>query len=116
MPTLRLFLGSAFSERLTLPAHLKSLEPGPEFDFPSPCAARLAQHVKISLSDCVGVEHRIGFIGRLDATRVADRAVDHKVRDMNTLRRQLARHALRKTSQGKLAHRERRGLRIALHA
>ena len=44
------------------------------------------------------------------------RAVDDEVGDVDALRRQLARHALRQPAQRELAHRERRRLRIALDA
>ena len=43
-------------------------------------------------------------------------AVDDDMSDMDALRRQFARHALREAAQRELAHRERRRLGIALHA
>ena len=60
------------------------------------------------------IESRL--VGRLGAPRIADRAVDHEMRHVDALRLQLARHRLREPAQRELAHREGRGLRIALHA
>jgi hypothetical protein len=57
-----------------------------------------------------------GFSGRIGPTVAANAAVDHDMADMNTLRRQLTRHALRQSAQRKLAHRKRSRLRIALYA
>ena len=54
--------------------------------------------------------------GGLGPARIADRTVDHEVGDMDALRRQLARDALRQAAQGELAHRERRRELVALHA
>src|SRR2546425_6797214 len=48
--------------------------------------------------------------------RLADPAVDDEMRDVDTFRRQLARHALREAAQREFAHREGRRVRVALHA
>src|SRR5579872_2261688 len=101
--------------RLT-PAGLKFLHPRPQLDLPSPGAARLTQHMQISLGDGVGIEHRVGPIRRLGPARIADRAVDDEMRDVDCSRRKLARHALGEAAQSEFAHREGRGLGIALYA
>src|SRR5580704_11322412 len=95
---------------------LKLLHPRPQFQFPGPGAARLLQHVPVALRDGVGIEHGSGPVGGLDTRGAADAAVDHEMRDMDALRRQFARHALRQAAQRELAHRKRRRLRIALDA
>ena len=57
-----------------------------------------------------------GLIGCIRPARAPDATVDHDVGDVNALRRKLARHALGQPAQRELAHRERRRLRITLHA
>ena len=81
-----------------------------------PQQVMLPQQIEIGLRNGVGIEHRIGLVRRLGSTRIPNCAVDHEMRDVNALRRELARHALRKPAEGELAHGERRRLRIALHA
>src|SRR6188472_1738254 len=92
------------------------LDPGPHFHFPGPCAARLLQHVPVAQGNGIGIQHRVRPIGGLAARGAANAAVDDEMRDMNALRRQFARHALRQPAQRELAHREGIGLRIALDA
>src|SRR6476620_823071 len=92
------------------------LDPGSQFHFPRPRAARLLQYAPITQGNRIGIEHRVRPVGRLGANRTANAAVDDEMRDMNALRRQFARHALRQSAQREFAHRERRRLRIALDA
>src|SRR5580693_5296343 len=94
----------------------KLLHPWPQFHLPGPGAARLLQDAPIAFRDRVGIEHGVRAIGWVDAGRAADAAINDEMRDVNALRRQFARHALRQSAQRELAHRERRRLRIALHA
>ncbi len=95
---------------------LELLHPRPQFHLPGPGAARLAQYVPVTQGNRIGVEHRVRPVGRLSARRAADAAVDDEVRDMDALRRQFARHALRQPAQRELAHGERRRLGVALDA
>src|SRR4051812_28761041 len=92
------------------------LHPRPQLHLPAPGAARLLQHAPIAGGDGVGVEHRIRSVRRVLTGGAPDATIDHEMRDVNALRRQLARHALRKAAQRELAHRERRRLRVALDA
>ncbi len=63
--------------------------------------------VEIGVGDSVGIEHRVGAaIGAARVARPADPAIDHDMADMDVLRLQLARQALREAAQGELAHRE----------
>ena len=57
-----------------------------------------------------------GLSGGSAPARAADAAVDDDMGDMDALRRQFARHALRQAAQREFAHGERRRLRIALDA
>ena len=66
--------------------------------------------------DGVGVEQRIGLVRRRGAPGPGDAAVDDEMGDVDSLRREFARHALRQAAQRELAHGERRRLRVALHA
>src|SRR3954447_22049071 len=86
----------------------KLLHPWPQFQLPGPGAARLLQYIPVAQGDRIGIEERVGPVGRIGPGRTADATIDHEMRDMNALRRQLARHALRQPAQRKLAHRERR--------
>src|SRR5690242_5844636 len=91
--------------------------PRTKLDLRRPRAPLLAMHVKVSLGDRVGLEQAIGsaLIGaRIVAA--ANPAIDDEMRDVNVLRRQFARHALRKAAQSKLSHCEGRRARIALDA
>src|ERR1700682_3409847 len=45
------------------------LDPGPQFQFPGPGAARLLQHVPVAQRNGVGIEHRIWPIGRVRGAR-----------------------------------------------
>src|SRR5215468_4091396 len=102
-----------YALRLTHPTALSELfDPGPQLHFPGPGAARLLQHVPVAQRDGVGIEHGVRPVGGFGPRCAADAAVDDEMRDMNALRRQLARHALRQSAERELAHRERRGLRI----
>src|SRR6202011_5536255 len=82
------------------------LDPRPELYLPGPGAARLSQDVQIGLRNGIGVEHRVGLVRSLGSARIADPAVDHEMRDVNALRREFARHALRQSTKRELAHRE----------
>src|SRR5256885_12814350 len=96
--------------RLTRYGASELLDPGPQLDLPSPGAAVLAVQVQVVLRDLVGVEHpvRAAFARSRIARAPGDPAVDDEVRDVDTLRRELARHALREAAQRELPHRERR--------
>src|ERR1700722_3990407 len=65
---------------------LEFLHPGPQFQLPGPGAARLLQHVPVIQGNGVGIEHRIRPVGLLAARRAANAAVDHEMRDVNSLR------------------------------
>src|SRR3954463_1029155 len=81
---------------------LKLLHPRPQFQFPGPGAARLLQHVPVAQRNGVGIEHRVGPVGGFRPRSAADTAVDDEVRDVDALRRQLARHALGEAAQREL--------------
>src|SRR3954447_11695143 len=113
------FLDCFASLAMTVVVNLSSsklLHPGPQLQLPAPGAARLLQHVPVALRDGIGIEHRIRLLRRFRARYAPDAAIDHEMRDMDALRRQFARHALRQPAQCEFAHRERCGLRIALDA
>src|SRR5712691_6156124 len=97
---------------------LEILHPGPELDLPGPGAAVLAVDVEIGLRDRLRLEHAVGAapVGARIAARSLDAAIDDEMRDMDVLRRQLARHALGEAAQTELAHRERCRVGIALDA
>src|SRR6185295_9475964 len=81
------------------------LEPGPELELPGPGAAMLPVDIQVALRDLVGQQHAV--IAAIRGPRVLSRpdaAVDHEMRDVDVLRRQLARHALRQAAQRELAH------------
>ena len=63
-----------------------------------------------------GSSIEFGPVGGFGAARIADRAVDDDVADMDALRVQFARHRLGEPSQRELAHGEGRRARVALHA
>ncbi len=44
---------------------IKLLHPRPQFEFPGPGAARLLQHVPVTLRDRIGVKHRVRTVRRL---------------------------------------------------
>src|SRR6266446_8269210 len=94
------------------------LDPGPQLDFPGPGAAVLSVYVQVVLRDLVGEEHTVRTA--LPRSRIAraprDPAVDDEVRDVDSLRRELPRHALREAAQRELPHRERRRFGVALYA
>src|SRR6476646_8681019 len=102
------------NERKNLPLEL--LHPRPQLDFPGPRAAGLMDEMEVGLRDGLGIEHAVRLVGYLHPARAPDAAVDHDMGDVNALGRKLARHALSKSAQRELAHRERRRLRVALHA
>src|SRR3954464_7184638 len=93
----------------------KLLHPGPKFYFGGPGATRLMDDVQIAGGDGIGVEQARGLVAGFRSARPFDAAVDHHVRDVNALRRQFARHALREAAQRELAHREGRRLSKSLH-
>src|SRR5690242_21924053 len=72
--------------------------------------------MQISGRDGGRIEQACGLARRLLPPLALDAAVDDDMCDMYPLRVQLARHALREAAECKLAHRERRRLRIALDA
>src|ERR1700729_48777 len=92
------------------------LHPWPQFDFPGPGAAWLLQHAPIAGGDGIGIEHGIRPVRGLGARGAANAAVYDEMRDVNPLRRQFARHALRQSAQREFSHGERRRLRITLDA
>src|SRR5262249_21945186 len=95
---------------------LKLLHPWPQFQLPGPGAARLLQHIPVAQGNSIGIEECIRPVGRIWPRGAADAAVDDEMRDVDALRRQFARYALRQPAQRELAHREWRGLWVALHA
>src|SRR5256885_17260055 len=98
------------------PARSEPLYPRPELYLPGPGATGLSKDLQIALCNGIGVEHRVGLVRRLDSARIADRAVDHEMGDVNALGREFACHALGKPTKGELAHREGCRLSIALDA
>src|SRR6266849_8912959 len=100
----------------SLTRKLKLLHPRPQFQLPGPGAARLLQHVPVTEGNGVGVEHRIRPVLRFGARGASKAAVDDEMRDVNSLRRQFARHALGEPAQREFSHREGCGSRIALDA
>src|SRR5665213_1568811 len=92
------------SEHLRLARSSEILDPGPQFDFPGPGAARLAMQIQIGVGDRVRVEESVGaaFVGARIAI-LGDAAVDHDVADMDVQRLQFAREALREPAQRELA-------------
>src|SRR5207247_3731065 len=95
----------------------ESLHPGTKFELPRPRAAVLAVHVKVVPGDLVGQQHAVlaPLIRARILRRLADPAVDDEMRDVDTFRRQPARHASREAAQREFAHRQRRPDRVALH-
>src|SRR5947208_9655850 len=91
------------------------LHPWPQLDLPRPGAARLMDEVDVRVGDRIGIERAVRTLGRIRPARASDTTVDHDVRDMDPLWRKLARHALGKSAERELAHREGRRLGIALH-
>src|SRR5438445_11023370 len=94
-------------------ARSEALDPRAQLDFPGPSATRLPEDVQVGLSDRIRIEHRIV---RVDTTPRPYRSIEHELRDVDTFRRELARHALGQAAQRELPHRKRRRLRIALDA
>src|SRR5262245_54590301 len=64
---------------------LEFLDPRPHFHFPGPSAARLAQHVPIVGSNRIRIEHRVWFVCWVKPPCAANAAVDHEMRDVDTL-------------------------------
>src|SRR2546421_5659492 len=95
--------------RLTRYGASELLDPGPQLDFPGPRAAVLAVQVQVVLRDLVGEEHPVRAApARSGIASPGDAAVDYEVCDVDSLRRELPRHALREAAQRELPHRERR--------
>src|SRR5664279_2705205 len=92
------------------------LHPGPQFDLPAPRTARLAQNAQVAERNGVRIEQRVGLVRIVGSSGAANRAVDDEVRNMDSLRRQFAGETLGESAQCELAHRERRRLRVSLHA
>src|SRR5260370_38943958 len=85
------------------------LDAGAQFDLPGPGAARLAVQRQIGGSDRVRIEQAVG--AALVGARIAlfsDAALDPDGADMDVLRLQLPRQALRQAAQCELAHPPRR--------
>src|SRR5580704_12832925 len=74
------------------------------------------QDMQVGCGNRVWIKHARLLAGRLRPALALDTTVDHDMRDMNALRAELARHALRQTAQGKLAHRERCRERVTFYA
>ncbi len=81
----------------------------------TPRAARLQVELVIGFRNGGGIEHGVlAALGDAVAGALAfDLAVDHDVRDVDTLRLELARHALRECAQTELADRKIVKLRAA---
>src|ERR1700730_10051262 len=94
----------------------KLLHPWPQFQLPAPGAVRLLQQAEGAEGNGVGVEQQIRPFFKFGARGAANAAIDDEMRDMNSLRRQFARHALGEPAQREFSHREGCGLRIALDA
>jgi hypothetical protein len=92
------------------------LDPGSELHLPGPSAPRLLEHMEIVRGDSIGIEHRVGFIRSRRLARISDCTIDHEMRDVDTLRREFARHALGEAAKCEFSHRKRRRLRIPLDA
>ena len=58
-------------------------------------AAVLPENVEVCTGDRIGIEYRVGAVARFGSVRASEAAVDHEMRDVDPLRLQLARHALR---------------------
>src|SRR5712692_6997839 len=93
----------------------EGLDPRPKLDLQRPGAARLAQHLEIGLGDPVGIERAVRAVRRIRAPRTAHPAVDYEMGNVNAFWSELARCALRQTTQGKFAHRKSRRERVPLH-
>src|SRR5436190_2038702 len=77
----------------------------------------LAVDIQVRLRDRVRIEHAVRAPAR--GARIAgfaDAAIDDEVRDVDVLRPELAREALRQAAQGELRHGEGRRLGVALDA
>ena len=61
------------------------------------------QDVEISLRNRLRIEKRIRFIVRFGSSRRTDAAIDHEMGDVDALRLQFARKALRQAAQGDFA-------------
>src|SRR4051812_45846596 len=79
--------GASRNDRVAATSEI--LHPRPQLHLPAPGAARLLQHAPIARGDGVGVEHRIRFVRRVLTRGAPDAAIDHEMRDMDALRRQL---------------------------
>ena len=65
-------------------------------------------HVQIGLRDCIRIQQAV-FSSAIDpwvVRSLPNAAVDREMSNMNILRRQFSRHALRKSAQAEFAHRE----------
>src|SRR3974377_1801214 len=92
---------------------LELLSPGAQLDLLRPGAALLLQHVRVGLRDGVGVEQGVRRITARRAACAAYATVYDEMGNVDTLRRELARHALCQPTQRELAHGEGRRQRIA---
>src|SRR6516164_773042 len=87
---------------------LEFLYPGTQLNLLRPRAARLLQDVQVGLRDGVGVEQGVRRVTGQRAACAADATVDDEMGNVDTLRRELARHALCQPAQRELAHGEGR--------
>src|ERR1700735_2537400 len=85
----------------------KLLEPGPQLDLPGPGTAMLPQQIEIALRNGIRIEHGVRLVRRIGPARAQNAAVDDNMGDVDALRLQLPRHALRQPAQRELAHGER---------
>src|SRR5689334_5363907 len=82
-------------------------DPGPELDLGRPSAAMLAMDGEIAGRDRVRFQECVrAAILAARIAGLADAAIDHEMRDMDVLRCELARHALRQAAQPEFPHRE----------
>src|SRR5258706_13800952 len=101
---------------------LETLLERAQVDLVGPGRARLAMDLPVGLGDCVDAEQAVlaallDDLGATAAQAVAvDAAIDHDMRDMETLRPELARPALREEAEPALHRRERRETRLAPQA
>src|SRR5215469_2979412 len=69
----------------------EGLDPGPQLDLQRPGAARLPQHLDISLRDRVGIERAVRTVRRIRPPRAAYAAIDDEMGDVDAFWSQLAR-------------------------
>lgn len=95
---------------------LEFLDPWPDFELRAPSRTRLLQDMPVICGDGIGIEHRVRLVGGLCTDRTADAAIDHEMRDMDSLRREFAGERLCEAAQREFAHGEGRRLSKTLDA